>query len=261
MSASGEVQYTFRALAPDVLQWGRDNIVALTIWRDGAQLVPSSATITVYDNTSSVAVATTAATVAADGTIRYTISSSVLPTSNPAILGQGWRLVWAVTISAGIVRTVDRMVDVARYPLFCPITDEDLKAYYPNLDAHKGASPASFQGFIDEALRTARAAFRAAGKFEYLFKNAEALREPLIHSALGMAFRSWSMGSGARANYQDLAVYHEAKAPASWASVALAVDWDGDGVVDDLTKRESVGAMITFGGAQRQQLGASRWNF
>lgn len=261
MAASGEVQYTFRALAPDVLQWGRANTVAITVWRDGAQVVPSSATITVMDNTGAVAVATTAATVAADGTINYSIAAAVLPTTDTSILGQGWRLIWAVTISAGVVRTVDRMVDVARYPLYCPITDEDLKAHYPQLDAHRGSSPASFQGFIDEVWRSARAAFRAAGKFEYLFKNAEALRDPLIHAALAKAFRAWSMGSGNRGNYQELAAYHDGKAPASWSEVALAVDWDGDGVVDDLTERTSMSTMITFGGAPRERLAPSQWRF
>lgn len=253
MSASGETAYTFRALAPDVLQWGRDNVVALTIWRDGAQVVPTSATVQVLDRSGAVAVATTAATVGADGTIRYTILAAVLPTSDANILGQGWRLIWAVTISSGVVRTVDRMVDVARYPLYCPITDDDLiTGYYPNLAAHKGGSPASFQGFIDEVWRNARSAFRAAGKFEYLFKNAEAIREPLIHAALGAAFRSWSMGAGQRGNYLELAIYHEAKAPAEWSKVALAVDWDGDGIVDDLSERTSPSTMITFGGAPRR---------
>ena len=259
MSASGETFYTFRALGPDVLQWGRANTVSLTIWRDGAQVVPASATIQVIDRSGVEAVATTAATVAAGGTISYVIQAAILPTTDLNVLGQGWRLVWTVTFSDGSTRAVDRLVDVARYPLNCPITDQDLIALYPTLDAHRGSSPASFQGYIDEVWRQARAAFRAAGKLEYLIKNPEALRESLIHAALGMAFRAWAMGSG-KSNYLTLAEYHEGKAPESWAAAALAVDWNDDGTVDDLTERASAGSMISFGGAPRRRF-TSAWNY
>lgn len=260
MSASGETMYTFRALGPDVLQWGRDNTVSLTIWRDGAQVVPASATIQVLDRAGAVAVATTAAAVAAGGTVSYVVLAAVLPTTDENILGQGWRLIWAVTFTGGGVVTVDRMVDVARFPLYCPITDQDLIALYPTLAAHKGDSPTSFQGFIDESWRQARAAFRAAGRLEYLVKNPEAIREALIHSTLGKAFRAWSMGAGQRGNYLALAEYHEGKAPASWKEAALAVDWDGDGVVDDLSERVSTSTMISFGGAPRGRR-VSAWSY
>ena len=261
MSASGELSYTVRALSPDTLQWARDNTVQVTIWRDGAQVVPSAATFQLIKPDGLDAVATTAATISAAGTVSYVVTAATLPTTDTSILGQGWRQVWVLTLPDGTIRSIDRMMDVARFPLNCPITDADLLVLYPHLAAHKGTSPTSFQGFIDEAWRRARAAFRAAGKLEYLFRNPEAMREALMHSALAMAFRSMAMGSGQRGNYQELADYHAGQAPASWSEVALAVDWDHDGAVDDLEERTSSGSIIGIGGAPFRTRRRTRWSF
>ena len=150
MPISGEKSYSVRVTVPDVLQSGRDNVVALEVQHDGATVHPSSGTFTLFAQRSA-AVITAAATSFSAGRSHYTIPSSALDTTVAGVdYGDGWLEEWALTIS-GVVYTWTRPAALAKRPISPSVTDTDLLAEYPDLANYWGSGRTNAQTFIDSS--------------------------------------------------------------------------------------------------------------
>ena len=102
MPVSGETNYSVRVTVPDVLQNGRDNVVALEVEHEGETVHPSSGTFTLFAQGSTAVVDAQATTFHA-GRSQYTIPSSALDTTVAGVeYGDGWLEEWALTISGTV---------------------------------------------------------------------------------------------------------------------------------------------------------------
>jgi hypothetical protein len=138
--------YSARFARFEYIEQGRANTLACRVYRDGALVVPSSGTVSVYDASNTAIVSAVAATVAVDGVVTYSLLAAAVSASSR---GDGWRIEWALTI-AGVVytfRTDASLVLRALYPCW---TEADLYMLESSLDPSGTACIHSLTDFSDK---------------------------------------------------------------------------------------------------------------
>lgn len=106
----------------------KTDILRLTVYSSNREIVPSSATITLYKTDgNTVLQANTSASIASSGEMTYTLTAA-----HTATLGLNYKAVWAYVVS-GVTYYETQLFDVVRSILSIPITDDDLYAELPSL--------------------------------------------------------------------------------------------------------------------------------
>lgn len=237
MPVSGETNYSVRVTVPDVLQGGRDNVIALEVQHDGATVHPSSGTLTLYAQ-GTTPVVTAAATSFSGGRSHYTVPAAALDTSTAGVdFGDGWLEEWALTIS-GTVYTWTRPAALAKRPISPSVTDTDLLAEYPDLANYWGSGRTNAQTFIDSSwedivrrwLREGGAWWPIASPYVFF----EAHRE----LTLSKLWRYIGKSDGNEI-FVDLSEKHQREYNRQFQTIATQYDRDQDGRVDDPDSLES----------------------
>lgn len=137
------------------IQVDKDYTFTWKFYEYGIQIVPTSASITVYNN-SGTSISTGTGSVGADGTVTYTLSAADNDT-----VGEYFKVVCTYTYNS-ITTTIAELFDVTNYPLVCYIHDDDLYPYMPELREysyeHNGISDSvgSTTTLVDSRLRADR---------------------------------------------------------------------------------------------------------
>lgn len=199
--------YSVRFVLPDLIERGAANVLRLRVYRDGALVAPSAATVTVYDAGRTARLPTASATVAGSEASYTWTPDAALP------LGDGWEVEWAATIS-GTVYTWRNSAALVRRRLWCPVTDADLYRMEPALDPAGEAcltAETTYQAYIDEAWTQTQSRLLAAGNRPNLVCEPHALRGYVLHLVLALVYgalasRSSAAGYGEKdARYRELA--------------------------------------------------------
>jgi len=237
MPVSGERSYSVRVTVPDVLQAGRDNLVALEVQWEGEAVHPDSGTFTLYGQGSTALIDAQATTFHA-GESQYTIPASVLDTAAAGVnFGDGWLEEWALTIS-GVVYTWTRPAALAKRPISPSVTDTDLLAEYPDLANYWGSGRTNAQTFIDSSWQDiVRRWLREGGAWwpvasPYVFFEA--------HRELVLA-KLWRYIGKSDGNevFVDLSEKHQREYNRQFQTIATQYDRDQDGRIDDPDSLES----------------------
>jgi hypothetical protein len=237
MPISGETAYSVRVTVPDVLQSGRDNVVALEVQHAGETVHPSSGTLTLFAQ-GATAVISAAATTFHAGRVQYTIPAAALDTTADGVeYGDGWLEEWALTIS-GTVYTWTRPAALAKRPISPSVTDTDLLAEYPDLANYWGSGRTNAQTFIDSAwhditrrwLREGGAWWPVASPYVFF----EAHRE----LTLSKLWRYIGKSDGNEV-FVDLSEKHQREYARQFETIATQYDRDQDGRVDDPDRLEA----------------------
>ena len=93
--------YSARIRYVHLIEREKNNVQSLKVYRDNNQVIPSSATYTLKKPDNSLLVDDLSANIDGDGTISYTVSSSLLGASLD--LGEGYVEEFKVTISSNVV--------------------------------------------------------------------------------------------------------------------------------------------------------------
>lgn len=220
----------------EILERNRSQVTEIKIYRDNAQVVPTSATYTLQKPDGSKIKEDVAASVSDPGTLSYTHPASDLPTT--INLGEGYMQIWKVTIS-GVVYSFRRMVSLVLKKLMPVISDHDLTAVYTNLEDLRPSTITSFQKYIDDAWFTILRKIRAqAGALEYLVTSPSALYECHRDLALYLIFRDFHSSLGqASGRYLDLASEHNQSFMANFNSINWIYDNNHDDIPDDANTR------------------------
>ncbi len=243
MPVSGETNYSVRVTVPDVLQNGRDNVVALEVQHEGETVHPSSGTFTLFAQ-GSTAVVDAQATSFHAGRSQYTIPSSALDTTVAGVeYGDGWLEEWALTIS-GTVYTWTRPAALAKRPISPSVTDTDLLAEYPDLATYWGNGRTNAQTFIDSSwndivrrwLREGGAWWPVASPYVFF----EAHRE----LTLSKLWRYIGKSNGNEV-FVDLSEKHGREYARQFQAIATQYDRDQDGRIDDPDTLESRHGVIS----------------
>lgn len=252
--SSGEVLYTFRVSHLDVLQLGRQQVVEMRAYRDGALAEPTSGTFTLYKPDGTKIVDAAAVTVTAS-VAKYTLTTTHLPTTLTP-LGELYLEEWALVMPDGTTRTVRREAALARRMLYPTVTDADLTARYPDLLTQLGTTGTSFQSYIDAAWGRLIRELVRRGVLHYLIVGSDALHDWLEHMVLTDVYWSFFRGAGGD-RWKILAERHEKLADTASNHANFTLDKDHDGRADS-SDRESKTAIVHQNAAPTPGLARSR---
>lgn len=227
--------YAARIRTVEVLERNKNQITSLSIYRDNALVVPTSATYTLVDPTGEKIVDAETASVAVDGVISYTHTSSQLSTSRS--LGEGYIQEWSATIDS-VVHTFRRMCSLVLRRLYAVVSDIDLVAVYTDLEELRPSAITSYQKYIDDAWYQIIRKIRQRGSFEYLVLSSESLYEAHRHLALYLIFRDFHSSLGASSGrYYDLALEHMKMYEIEFKSINWLYDQNHDNKAETPNKR------------------------
>ena len=252
--SSGETVYTYRQSGPDVLQRARANTVTLEVWRDGAKVAPTAATVSLVRPAGTYVVEDAAASIVSS-VATYTIGAVDLPATEPT--GQLYQLRWTLTLD-GLARTVSRACTVARFPMVLPVTDADLTAgEYPDLVDQLGDYGTNLQTFLEAAKRDVLRELEQAGQWPDLITGPSDLFEPIRQSTYVKVFRFlFSTNDSERS--ERLMELHRAEYQKVMKDLRARMDRDDDGLPDS-ESRECMSRTIHRGGARARYRRRAPW--
>lgn len=157
--------------------------IEVKVYRGGSQIIPSAATITVKDPGGTALVEAASMTInAATGTLTYTLASTLTED-----LGENYIIEVDYTASGESCQAVF-FFDVVLQKLRVTVTDEDLRAYYPQIGDELWSEEASYAGQIEAAFLLIKRMIRDKGKRPEMLIDGTQLRELVIIKAFEMIF-------------------------------------------------------------------------
>ena len=213
-----ELIHSVRDSVPDALERGAgiSNQLRAELYVSGVLTAPDSGTATVFQPDGQQ-VATGAVTVT-DSVATFSVSIS-----DTALLGDQYRVEWALTVGAETYRHRTR-AEVVRKRLVCPISVVDLFRLAPQLDADATDSVSRFSvsdyaDFIAEAWIWTQVQVRSAGRRPDLISSADALRECTLMKAMAMVYGALMLAGADR--FSELHTLHDQKAARAFRNARL----------------------------------------
>ena len=235
--------YAPRIRVPQMIQRGRNQLVELSIYRNGGIITPTSATYQLLDEDGTEIISTSSASIV-DSKAQYTIQSTDVP--NTMTLSDGLFELWEVEIS-GVFYTFQRPAYLCRRPLYPCISDIDLEASYSDLaNLLPDDYTDGWQRYIDEAWVRILERLRQQGNLPYLITDPQSLRSSHLELALALIWRNMHSSLGqSNGRYLDLYKEHIKTYEYQWKQISFRYDMDEDGRADDVDKRRAAFPMIS----------------
>ena len=240
--------YAARIRIPELVERNKANTTELKIYRDNAQIVPTSGTLTILSPDNSKLKDEVTVSISEEGTLSYSLSQGDLPTT--LTLGEGYIQEWTCAIS-GELYTFRRMMSLVLRRLYPVVSDIDLVSTYSDLETIRPSSLSSYQKYIDEAWYTMISRMRGEGAgYEYLILSPEALRAAHLNLTLYYIFRDFHSSMGqSNGRYLDLAREHHTIYETEWSRVNFVYDEGHDGTPENPDKRTAKTPTIYLTGA------------
>lgn len=235
--ATDSTPYAPRIRYIELLERQVSNTTRLEIYRDGAQIIPTSAKYTLIRPDGVGIVQDASVSILGDGTLEYTHPSNHFP--DTVNLGEGYIQTWNATIS-GETYNFRRSVALVLRRLYPTVSDTDLETEYSDLGNLRPSSLTSYQTYIDsswyEILRRIR---RTGMGYEYLVLTPESFHDALLHLTLYKIFRDFhsSLGQAGNARFLDLAQAHLQHYNAEYDSINFVYDEMHEGRSEEPDKR------------------------
>lgn len=232
--------YTTRQPLPYMIELGRDTVLTVPVYLNGALKPPTAGTVSVYDDNNTAIVA--AAEVMFTGEVaQYTVAGS--STSNRSPSGN-WRVEWTLTVPGAADDVVFREeAYLVRNVLRPVISDIDVGQRMPPLriGAAGGLTTASsHQGSIQEADILVQSRLIELGRRPWLIVSPSALRETWLCWTIAIIFDGLGAASGSRRDgggggddpYSARAEEWRERGETAFGRARLAFDWADDGQAD-----------------------------
>ncbi|MCK4759721.1 MAG: hypothetical protein KAT69_06700 [Candidatus Aminicenantes bacterium] len=211
--------------------------IELKVYEAGTQLIPTSATITIRDPDGTIIIDAVAVSIAAGGTMTYTLLAAKTVT------------LWenAIIDIDYVVSTVTykciRFFDVVLNALTPCIVDDDLKNHYPELADEIWSGETNYNEQIIEAFKEIKRDLKNKGRRPNMLIDGAQLRIPLIHKSFELIFRDFFKEIDDK--WHVLMEIHAQKYRDAFAELAIKYDADEDGSIDP-DERKSVTGQINL---------------
>lgn len=228
-------RYSARQELIQLIERGRDTVLAAPLYLDGALVAPDSGTITIYDESDTAVVSAQAVTVSAS-IAEYTVTAATTAGLSPYA---GWRIEWTLTVSGqpdDVVLTQEAAL--VRYRLRPVITDADIIRRIPALDYNGSVcitSESNYQDYIDEADTEVQARLLSLGRRPWLVASPSALRQVWLYCAIALIFESVHDHRPSDGYLESAARYRQMYERA-WSEAKVSFDWDEDGDGDSIDR-------------------------
>lgn len=224
--------YSARLIGPEVIEAGMNNVVTCPVYRDGALVVPTVYTLTVWNSANVIVAQPTVSVVSSVATATIT-AASLSGQSN----GDGWRMEWALTL-AGIVHTFRRDAALVYRRLYPVVTDADLLRLHTDLTRRMPSTESSYQDYLDEAWATIESRLIMSGKRPWLALSPSALRDLHLFGTLSRIFRDLAQGGPGTAEW-ELAAEYDRKYESAWSQVTYPQAVESSGQAESLRRRRA----------------------
>lgn len=198
--------------------------IEVKVYDNGSQAVPTAATVAVYDGGGGALLAATAMTVATDGTLTYSLASTL--TSELTENG----VLEVVYTYETVARTVRFFFDIVIQKLELAVTDDDLKGYFPTIGDEMWADEATYAGQIGEAFQTVKRLIKDRGKRPAMLIDGSQVRELVIIKAFEMVF--FAFAKSAEDVWWARFLQYQALFKDRFAGLVIKYDEDESGTVD-----------------------------
>jgi len=211
-----EIQYSPRFQLPHLLERERENTLALSIYREGALVAPTSGTVTLYDTNG-----TSKASVSA--TIISQVPRAVFTTSHlsPLDYGEGYYIEWALAMPDGVTHTFANDAIICKRTLSPVVSDSDIYQRVSSLrtgDPGSISSATTYQDQLDSAWVTIQLRMIEKGNRPHLIISPSALRECHINLTLAIVFED--LASRSNEAYGERARAYREAYESAWKSVS-----------------------------------------
>ena len=231
-----DTPYSARIRSVELLERNKAQVTQLKIYRDNAQVIPTSAKYTLVDPNGEKITDDQTASIDPSGTVSFTHPASDLPTTRT--LGEGYIQEFKATI-AGVEIIFRRVASLVKRKLYPVISDIDLTAVYSDLESLRPSTLSSYQNYIDEAWYTILRKIRNQGRgFEYLVMSPESFAEAHKPLTLDLIFRDFPSTLGqSNGRFLDLAQEHYRMYTGEWDSLNFIYDETHNLTPDEPNKR------------------------
>lgn len=239
MATSSETLHSVRFTGPTIVELGVDSIISAPVYRDGALVAPSSATVTIYDANNVVIVSAGSATLSGD-VASYTVSGATTSSLTPA---DGWRFDWSILVSGGLTLQAVTDGSLVLRRLRPVVADLDLLGYHPALSRLRPATESSWQDYLDSAWREVESMLIGSGKRPWLIISPHSLRLLHLHRTLAAIYRDLATAGPGSVEWA-LAEKYELLATGDWNNLTLVTADPQTGQPDDQGRRSAASPTI-----------------
>ena len=233
---------TARFALPYFLVRAETNTVTCPVFENGAEVTPSTGTITVKDDAGTAVVDAQTVTVSS-GTATYSIPGSVIPSSTA--LTDRWLVLWDLTIG-GEARHYRNVAQIVLAPLSPVITRDDLIRRHCDLEHWSTPDQDNLQRYVDESWIEIESRLIEEGHRPGLILSPHAFRS--CHMALALHFAmvdGWQSTDGG-GKYQDLADEYRTQYENCWQRISFTVDRDEDNAVDPGEQGQPAASIVSL---------------
>lgn len=239
-----DLLYTARALSHECIERGRDNLLQQEMYDAGVLVAPTDGTVDVYNASGIAVVAAGVVTISAAGVAEYVLAAATIASE---LLGQGWSIVWTLTMPDGTTRVIRRAASLVRSRLHPPATAGDLYGRIRALDpTHPhpitALTLAEFDTYLDTCWLQIEERLLRKGRRPWLVLSSEALRELQIVGTLALIFED--LASRNQGAHQDRALMYREQWRVEWAETRLAYN-ERDELAAEAKDGRSVGTQST----------------
>lgn len=226
---------------PDLIRRAEDQDLDLVVRQDDAVISVASVTLTLRDEAGEVVVDAGIGTFATPGRVRYALDAADVPSTRPYALG--WRGVWTITDTDGVVHRVARDYALVRYTSTCPVVSQDLYDLHPTLRTELPEGALSFSAQIKQAWVWFTEQLFQKGRRHWLVVTTGSPRECVLYKALAIVF---SDARGENARYAALAAHYEQAAADALARMTFEYRTDEE---SDIVGEDRSASPVLFLGA------------
>jgi len=212
--------------------------IEVKIYEDGTQIIPTAATITVYDESGSELVEDQSMTIdGSTGTLTYT-----LPATNTSDLEENAVIVIEYTYG-GLDYKASFLWDCVINRLKCSVVDDDLKKYFPALADEIWGVQSNYDTQIAEAFQEVKSDIKDKGRRPAMLIDGTQLRKLIILKAFQIIFFDFAKAEDDIwfVRYEQMRETYEMR----FSKLIIKYDADEDGIIDSDEKNITQG-QVTF---------------
>jgi len=241
MTAPARYSTDFRTV--DLIARGVTTIVRCPVYRAGELAIPTSGTVTIYDETYA-AIVTAASVTITDGVATYSVAGA---TTTGRVLSDGWRIAWSLALPDAATYVAENSAALCRHVPQMPVSEAAIFARVPSLapdSPGRISTRRDYSTTLEDAWTQIREMLLAKGRRHELVVTATRLREPMLLLVLSLIFEDLATGMQDGSAMRATATEYRRQFSLAWGALSFEYDVDDDGEAD--TRQGTGGTMWLY---------------